>query len=133
MRYFYIDTENVGCKAWCRNIDILNGNDVVVLMHSLSSNLVDIKYVPLIRNAKCKIFVVEVKTGTKNAMDFVLVSELSKRAASAKKSIHVIISNDKGYTPVIDYWNLQGVKVCQFDGINFVTYKSIKEMNRSAI
>ncbi len=126
MRYYYIDSENVGAPAWCKYMSMLNGHDVVIIIRTIQSNAVDLRLIPSIVGCKCKIEVVDACTGTKNALDFVLVSELTKHAMSARKSAHVIVSSDKGYRPVVLRLKQQGIAVWQVSGISPAVVKKLK-------
>lgn len=102
-KFIYIDSENVGAYNWYSIIKYLKPSDTLVLIYTENSRHLDM--VTLANNGfpKCNVEFIRAKTGTPNALDFVLVSELTKHVISAPKSKHLIISNDQGYIPVIHH------------------------------
>lgn len=85
MRYFYIDTENISSKLWIESLSQMRKTDTVILFYTQNSNMVSIEQLAYVNKTAAKLEYIKVDNGIKNALDFVLVSELSTRAASASK------------------------------------------------
>lgn len=115
MRFFYIDTENVNADTWCNCLGELRRTDVVVVVYTIHSRQIPARFIECIQRSACKFKLIEVDSGTKNALDFVLVSYLTERCISAKKSEHVIISSDRGYDAAINHLRSRFFNVRRFD------------------
>lgn len=111
MSFYLIDFENVG-EAGFNGIEKLQENDMVIAFYSKNSApkiSVDI----LGRNVhQAKIIFIKAEVGTKNALDFQLVSYLGFLARSTKnKEQFCIISHDNGYSPLVPFWKQYDVTV----------------------
>lgn len=126
MRIFYIDGENRSPKFWCEALSQLNASDEVIVFYTDQSGKIPIRYLDAIKNCKCKLKSINVKTGTPNALDFILVSYLSQRILTAKKSEHVIVSCDSGYDIIINRFMNEGFKIMKLDAINDNTLRHLK-------
>lgn len=120
MRFFYIDTENVGARAWCPYLYQLRKSDVVILVYTQNSKTITVKNVPLINSALCRFESLFSDCGTSNALDFVLVSDLSRRTVTAKKSQFFIVSEDHGYDSVIEHLHKRLVNVNRIASLSSV-------------
>ena len=108
-KYIYVDTENVDFSSWYGVVPYLKSNDVLVLPYTCNSVKWSLDLMSKYGFPKCHVEFVPVQTGTKNALDFVLVAVLSQHVMRAKKSLHLVISRDGGYTPAITYLRHQGI------------------------
>lgn len=72
-------------------------------------------------SVSCKLVPIKVGVVGKNSLDFVLVTELTRRALSAPKSKHCVISKDSGYISAI--LRLRHLT----DNMNIKKYKDIAE------
>lgn len=113
MTIYYIDSENVHTDCWASVVHKLPSVDRIILFDSPNANKVPLGRVPLLKRSRCSVEVVPCKTGTRNAMDFVIVTKLGEMCYRCPKSDHVIISNDAGYVPAQEYWLSRGVHVTQ--------------------
>lgn len=98
---YIVDSENVGTKQ----LGLKNTNGVLVVymvdnklqMRTLKS------YEKAIRVAH---------TGCKNALDFIIATELGSAVKTyGKETMYFIVSNDKGFDNVVNYWKSKNVKV----------------------
>lgn len=109
-RVVFLDSENV-CEKGLYCIKALEKDDIIIVFHSSRSFKLSLSNVNLLVNAKCEVATYEVNTNTQNAMDFCIVSELGYLIAYLDTKQFIIISNDKGYTPVVHNWRHRGYDV----------------------
>ncbi|MBR4345364.1 MAG: hypothetical protein IKP75_00280 [Oscillospiraceae bacterium] len=101
---FFVDFENVGSTGLI-GIESLTENDCVRIYYSNDPN-VDMYTVVNMVHSAAKIQFIKLPDSLKkmnlpNALDIVLLTDISRIAASLGKAPAVVISNDKGYDPVI--------------------------------
>lgn len=112
MRKFYkdiylVDCENIGYKHY--NIDI---TDNILIYYFTSNNAT----VGLLKPHEREIYVEH--SGRKNALDFVIDTKLGHLLCYyGRKVCFHIISCDKGYDDVCQYWNTQGYYVVRNETI----------------
>lgn len=103
---FFVDYENVGSTG-LMGIESLTENDCVRIYYSNDPNVDMDTVVNMVHSAaKKKIQFIKLPDSLKkmnlpNALDIVLLTDISRIAASLGKAPAVVISNDKGYDPVI--------------------------------
>ena len=103
---FFVDFENVGSTGLI-GIESLTENDCVRIYYSNDPNVDMYTVVNMVHSAaKKKIQFIKLPDSLKkmnlpNALDIVLLTDISRIAASLGKAPAVVISNDKGYDPVI--------------------------------
>ncbi|MCR5489353.1 MAG: hypothetical protein K6F03_04740 [Saccharofermentans sp.] len=104
MTYYYIDFENVK-TAGLKGIDSLPSGDTVKIFAKGGSDQMKFNDIKTLMNAKPAVAIEDVVTGTKNALDFQLLADLTidctKRAGMTPAPKFVIISADHGYDPAI--------------------------------
>ena len=105
---FYIDFENVGSTGLV-GIESLTENDCVRIYYSNNPN-VDMYTVENIIHSSAKIQFVKLPDSLKmmnlsNALDIVLLTDISRIAGTLGSNYAVVISNDKGYDSVISELN----------------------------
>ena len=110
MVYYFVDTENIG-NQWAQFITTLSEGDHMIMFHTETnchqsitldqlSNLTDF--------GKIKCYSIPCAKGD-NALDFQLSSYLGFLLSKACKETDsfVILSRDKGYEPLVSFWNSQ--------------------------
>lgn len=103
-KYIYVDTENVNSSVWFPYLRYLNTTDLVVLPYTRSSNKIEMPVTSVEDcRIKCCFDCITIDKGGHNALDFVLVTELTKHCVLAKKSVHVVISRDQGFDAAITH------------------------------
>ena len=104
MRYtkiFLIDSENVGTPDITKYIAEKDNAKVIVFHNE--------HFFPLLAKEGYSFIRVETK-GRKNALDFVLSTYLGSLLSNYGVSPnYFIVSNDRDYSPVLDYWNEKGI------------------------
>ena len=108
MRYtkiFLIDSENVGTPDITKYIAEKDNAKVIVFHNE--------HFFPLLAKEGYSFIRVETKN-RKNALDFVLSTYLGSLLSNYGVSPnYFIVSNDRDYSPVLDYWNEKGYNVKQ--------------------
>ena len=104
MTYYYIDFENVK-TAGLKGIDSLPSGDTVKIFAKGGSDQMKFNDIKTLMNAKPTVAIEDVVTGTKNALDFQLLADLTidctKMAGMKPVPKFIIISADHGYDPAI--------------------------------
>lgn len=105
---FYIDFENIGSSGLV-GIESLTENDCVRIYYSNNPNI-DMHTVENMMHSPAKIQFVKLPDSLKmmnlsNALDIVLLTDISRIAATLGSNYAVVISNDKGYDSVISELN----------------------------
>ena len=112
MNYYYIDFENVK-TAGLKGVDTLSSGDTVKIFAKGGSDQMKFNDIKTLMNARASVVIDDVVTGTKNALDFQLLADLTidcmKRAGMSPAPKFVIISADRGYDPAITQMRKRGI------------------------
>ena len=112
MNYYYIDFENVK-TAGLKGVDTLPSGDTVKIFAKGGSDQMKFNDIKMLMNARASVVIDDVVTGTKNALDFQLLADLTidcmKRAGMSPAPKFVIISADRGYDPAITQMRKRGI------------------------
>lgn len=104
MNYYYIDFENVK-TAGLKGLDSLPSCDTVKIFAKGGSDQLKFNDIKTLMACKATVAIEDVVTGTKNALDFQLLTDLMidcvKRAGMSPSPKFIIISADHGYDPAI--------------------------------
>lgn len=111
MNYYLVDYENIH-----NDLDNLINNtsngDSIVLFYSETCKNISLDIISNFTSRNLKIDCFKVITGTKNALDFQLASYLGYLVGENKKAAnYYIVSNDKGFDCLCEYWDSIGVSV----------------------
>lgn len=108
---YLVDTENIPCR-WSVLVSRIGTCDKLVLFVSEKSEKAAVS-LPLgqMDNLFRSAEIITVTTGTKNALDFQLVTELTYRFAAEPKRKYVVVSNDRGYEAAFDRLKAKGASV----------------------
>lgn len=112
MRNYYIDFENVK-TAGLAGIEDLATDDIVKIFAKSETDAMKFKDIKTVMKARAHVVIDDVITGTKNALDFQLLTELLLDAAEDGKakgqSRFIIVSKDRGYDPAIAQMKKRGI------------------------
>lgn len=103
MRSYLVDFENVKSKGLV-GIDKLTEDDHVIIFYSENSDTISFEMHCCVMRAKASVEYMKVRVGGKNALDFQLSTLLGYMVAKEKNSHIFIISNDKGFDRLHDFW-----------------------------
>ncbi len=107
---YLIDSENVN-DAWVRLLPKLHRKDKIVIFFTKNSPHFAAEHAQLLAEYKKYEIVWEKCFTGNNALDFQLVSRLGYYICKRPRDAYVIMSNDTGYDPAIQYWQQAGVNV----------------------
>lgn len=103
--YFLIDYENVnnngmqGCKY-------LLPEDTLEIFYSMTSTNISSRVFDTIAQSGCTLKICKLQNPRKNALDFYIASRLGELIGKGHQETMVIISHDKGYKAVMEYWRV---------------------------
>ena len=110
MAIYLIDFENVHSDG-LKGIEQLAENDVCYVFYSEHAGVLTFNIHKKIIDSKAKIYYVEAQVGMKNALDFQLVSYLGYMIREDQEAYYCVISNDRAFALVADFWKNKGVEV----------------------
>ena len=129
MNVYFIDYENVNVDG-LKGVGRLTDEDKVIFFYSEKASRLSFGLHKRIIQSNANFEYRKVDVGSPNALDFQLAScvgyELGKD--ENKKIEAVIVSKDKGYDSVVNYWTKGGYKISRVDDIasEVQSSKSIK-------
>lgn len=103
MAAILVDYENVGNANGLMGVDVLKDTDLLVIFYSECCSKIRQDYLKCIRKSGCNFRIVKLKGKGKNALDFYIAAECGIISEKGEKQL-AIISNDKGFQAVIDYF-----------------------------
>lgn len=111
MNYFLVDFENVRTDGVKDLVKVSDG-DAVIIFYSEQCKGITLDVIEDITKQKASLTCHKARTGTKNALDFQLSSHLGYLIGQGVEDAkYYIVSHDKGYDCLCDYWKEQGVVV----------------------
>ena len=111
MNYFLVDFENVKTDG-IKDLKGVQEGDAMVVFYSENCKSITLDVLDSIIALKLKYNSFKVKVGTKNALDFQLTSYLGYLIGqSGMDTNYYIVSDDKGFEVVADFWKEQGIDV----------------------
>lgn len=109
MALILIDYENVNEYAFT-GIEFLNDSDEIVFFYSKQCKTVATRILYSIIDSECKIGTIKLLATRPNALDFYITSVIGERFGSGYNGDIIIVSNDRGFESVHDYWKNYGNK-----------------------
>lgn len=103
MKTYLVDFENVKSKG-LSGIDRLTEKDHVIIFYSENSDTISFEMHCLVMQTKAQVDYMKVRVGGKNALDFQLSTLLGYLVAKGEDTHLFIISNDKGFDKLHDFW-----------------------------
>ena len=111
MNYYLIDFENARIKD-AADIPGLSAGDIVILFYSEGCKNISLDLVESITTKGARFLCQRIWNGTKNALDFQLSSYMGYLIGQSHDNEYFhIVSNDKGYDCLNDYWHGRKVTV----------------------
>lgn len=101
--YFLIDYENVN-YAGLEGTQFIEKNDTLSFFFGMESSKILNYKMEEIENSGCDFEICKLKNVRKNALDFYIASRVGEIFTMDRNAHIAIISGDKGYQSVIDYW-----------------------------
>lgn len=109
-RYFLIDYENVKTAGF-EGIELLEKTDSVIIFYSQNADKLTFDMHEKILRTKAKIDYFMLETIGQNALDFQLSSYIGYIIGKKHKCECCIVSNDRGFENVRNFWRKRGVRV----------------------
>lgn len=110
MKYYLVDYENVKTDG-LKDLTGVKTGDVVILFYSDQCKNITLDIMDRMVQRNIKFSFCKVTTGVKNALDFQLASHLGYLIGKDKDAKYYIVSNDKGYDCLCEYWSKQNITV----------------------
>ena len=105
---FMIDYENVR-EAGLSGVEHLCDTDALTIFYSASCDKVSKGVMDSILKSGCRFMAVRLKRTGKNALDFYIVSQIGELFGEGFEGKVVVVSRDKGYIAMKDYWAGRGI------------------------
>ena len=105
MKAYLIDFENVKSKG-LTGIEQLSPDDKVIIFYSENSDTISFEMHRKVMTSEADIEYLKVRVGGKNALDFQLSTLLGYLLAKELYTHIFIISGDKGFDKLHDFWNV---------------------------
>ncbi|GEM_PF-139260 len=114
MNYYLVDYENVKSHG-LDGIVKMSEEDVVSIFYSENADTMTFSLHQKLNETRANVIYEKVEVGTKNALDFQLVTELGYliRDMQDQAVNFYIVSKDKGYGNTVTYWKKRGVSIAQ--------------------
>ena len=105
LNYYLIDFENVRTDG-IKDLKRVSEGDAIILFYSEQCKNISLDVIDSIMKLKVQYSSFKAKVGTKNALDFQLAAHLGYLIGQGnnQESKYYIVSNDKGYDCLCDYW-----------------------------
>ena len=112
MNYYLVDFENVGANG-IRDLKNVEAGDEIILFYSDQCKSISLDLISSMTRRKVRYNSFKAKNGTKNALDFLLAAHLGYLIGQKAEEVdhYYIVSNDKGYDCLCDYWQDMGAEV----------------------
>lgn len=129
-KMFFIDTENVGLR-WISLLKEMNKGDKALIFYTDKSPNLTFSLLDQILTSKVQVECVRCTNGSANALDFQLVTELGRRIKNNRRNPcqFVIISGDKGFDAVVEYWTARSYDVSRENGVRVVDKNLLVRQN----
>ena len=121
MSYFLVDFENTH-SGGLNNFKKLTENDTVEIFYSDSVNSMTFDLHTRILTCPAKFVYSKITNGTKNALDFILLTQLACKISENTDENYFIISKDKGFDVICDWWREKNVRVARIEEISRFEY-----------
>lgn len=114
MRIFLVDTENVA-SAWQPLLDTLKDKNLILLFYTEYTSVLNLCIVDKILQFPNQVKTIICKRCGKNSLDFQLVSYLGYLIQENPYAEYIMVSNDKGFCAVSDFWSKKGYNIKTWD------------------
>ena len=106
MASILVDYENVSMTDGLKGVEYLNENDTLIVFYSQCCDKIRAEYIEMIEKSQCVFKTYKLVRTGKNALDFYIAAECGFIASQGEKQI-CIISKDKGFSAVTDFFNVK--------------------------
>ena len=122
IKYYLVDSENVN-DNWLMLLDLSDETDKIIVFYTKNSPHMSYSSVIKLLGCTREIKFEECNAGN-NALDFQLISYLGylMKNEELKDSEFIVMSNDTGYDPAVNFWKKRGFPVNRIN----VNYRTIQ-------
>ncbi|MCI7738426.1 MAG: PIN domain-containing protein [Lachnospiraceae bacterium] len=107
MAILMVDYENVWGTNGLKGVEYLTSEDILYIFYSQCCEKIRAEYMEAIRNSNCDFMIYKLRKTGKNALDFYIASQVGECCGKLQEAQIAIISNDKGFKAVADFWSLK--------------------------
>lgn len=113
---YLVDYENVN-KDGLNGVGKLDSNHSVYIFYSEKADSMTFGLHKRLMETKASVDFFKVKVGTKNSLDFQLVSFLGYLIAKNEEDTFVVVSKDTGYNSVVEFWSRKKINISRSESI----------------
>lgn len=118
MSLFLVDYENVSASG-LSGLEKLTEEDVVYIFYTENADRLTFDAHQRLLESRARVRYYKVESGTKNALDFQLVSFLGYMVHEhGQAAVYHIISKDSGFDSVCHFWEKQSIKVLRVSNLD---------------
>jgi len=117
MSIFLIDYENVSASG-LDGLETRSSNDAIYIFYTENADRLTFDAHQRLLESAAKIYYVKVETGTKNALDFQLVTYLGYLIRENPAYSYYIISKDNGFDSVLHFWKKQNISLLRLPNLD---------------
>lgn len=111
MNYYFVDYENIKADG-LKDLTGVKAGDIMILFYSEQCKNITLDIMDRMVQRNIQYSFCKVNTGAKNALDFQLASYLGYLIGKEEENVkYIIVSNDKGFDCLCEYWMKQNVLV----------------------
>lgn len=110
MTTYLVDYENVNVKGLA-GVEKLSASDKIIIFYSEQCGTLTFDLHERLNKSEAALEFVKASTGSKNSLDFQLVTYLGWLVAQSPKDSFVIVSRDDGFKSTVKFWEARSLKV----------------------
>lgn len=107
MATIMIDYENVWQAYGLKGVEYLTREDTLYIFYSKCCSKIRAEYMEAIEKSNCDFRIYRLQNISKNALDFYIASQVGECFGGTTETQIAIISNDRGFDAVADFWELK--------------------------
>ncbi|MCR5099541.1 MAG: hypothetical protein K6B14_11440 [Lachnospiraceae bacterium] len=116
MSIYLIDYENVN-ESGLEGVKALKSDDQVHIFYSDQIKTIPFERSIELSQSRARIEFIQTRKTAKNYLDFQLTTYLGFLIGKGEKGEVVVVSNDKGFDSVVDFWKGRNVKISRYENI----------------
>ncbi len=116
MSIYLIDYENVN-ESGLEGIKSLKSEDQVHIFYSDQIKTIPFERSIELSQSRARIEYIQTRKTAKNYLDFQLTTYLGFLIGKGEKGEVVVVSNDKGFDSVVDFWKGRNIKISRYENI----------------
>lgn len=126
MSIYLIDYENVN-ESGLEGVKSLKSDDQVHIFYSDQIKTIPFERSIELSQSRAKIEYIQTRKTAKNYLDFQLTTYLGFLIGKGEKGEFIVVSNDKGFDSVVDFWKGRNIIISRYENIANKKKKPAKE------